>query len=75
MSEPTVHPLPQTAAEPAGASPPDSIVDAVFDVATAWAAVGLDKTRGLLEKSAGSLSRTAEKLGRIADEIQPNRAA
>ncbi len=79
MSEPNVHPLPETAADaaetPDAAARPDSVVDAAFDVATAWVAVGLARTRGLLEKGAGSLSRTAERLGRIAGEIQPKRAA
>lgn len=57
------------------AAPAESIVDAVFDVATAWAAVGLDKARVALQKSADSLARTATRLGRVAEEIQPKRAA
>ncbi len=53
----------------------DSIVDAAFDVAIAWAAVGLDKARVALQKSADTLSRTATRLGRVADEIQPTKRA
>lgn len=61
----------------ASSAPPsnDSIVDALFDVGTAWAEQGLVIGRLALETSAATLNQTAKLLDRVRAAIARNAAA
>jgi hypothetical protein len=47
----------------------DSIVDALLDIGTAWAAHGLKMGKLALETSAMTLGKTARRLDRLAEEL------
>jgi hypothetical protein len=47
-----------------------SLVDAVFDVGTAWAEYGLGWGKFALENTARALKRTADGLGTVAQKLK-----
>ena len=47
-----------------------SVTDAVFDRATSWVVIGLQRSRAALRKTSYVLSRAAERLGRIASDLE-----
>ncbi len=47
-----------------------SIVDAIFDIGTGWAAIGLKAGKAALEQSAKTLETTAKALDGFAKELE-----
>lgn len=67
MEERTENLTPESPAQAPETSP--SVVDAVFDVVTAWTARGLDATRRGLEASARWLDARAKVVGELATKL------
>jgi hypothetical protein len=69
MSDNTEKELPAIEAEAKDESRP-SVVDAVFDVAEAWAAYGLNVAKLALQTSAKTLEKTAKALGDLQTSLE-----
>ena len=52
-----------------------TIVDAVFDVATAWTEYGLGWGKFALERTSQALGKTAQAIGTVADRLKADKSA
>jgi hypothetical protein len=68
MSQPQSNPEATTQPELPANAP--SVVDAVFDAALAWAAVGLAHVKTSLDATARAMDRTAKALDVVREKIQ-----
>lgn len=65
-----------TSNDPAEAAEPqhETVVDAVFDVAEAWATYGLNVAKLALQTSAKTLEKTAKALDTLSTNLKKNAA-